>query len=243
MTERGRRDVERRAEVFRVGRSSMNWSGHSLIVEIDERASPLPTRIKGWVRIGPVEGPKRAYALDPEGRHRWAPLAPSAKVEARFSSPHTSWHGHGYLDSNEGDELPEHRFNRWDWLRTREADGSTSVIYDAQLLDGSERLIAAHFDHDGTPRRLNPGPREALQPGKWWKVARSARLPDAADAGQAPVTIERTFEDTPFYTRSLLSIPMHGQRIPAMHESLDAQMLRRPWVQSLLPFRMPRPFW
>jgi carotenoid 1,2-hydratase len=49
----------------------------------------------------------------------------------------------------------------------------------------------------------------------------------------------RTVEDTPFYARSLLT---DGASSPAhvVHESLSLERFRSPWVQSMLPFRMPR---
>ena len=46
----------------------------------------------------------------------------------------------------------------------------------------------------------------------------------------------KTLEDTPFYTRS--EIQVGGGQF--MHESLDLHRFCRPWVQFLLPFRMPR---
>ena len=50
----------------------------------------------------------------------------------------------------------------------------------------------------------------------------------------------RTLEDTPFYTRSLLSARLLGERVAAVHESLSLDRFRTGWVQMLLPFRMPR---
>ena len=39
----------------------------------------------------------------------------------------------------------------------------------------------------------------------------------------------------------LLDLSLDGRtRVPAVHETLDARRLRAPWVQTLLPFRMPR---
>jgi carotenoid 1,2-hydratase len=51
----------------------------------------------------------------------------------------------------------------------------------------------------------------------------------------------RTLEDTPFYARSLLSVGNNaGVARLAMHESLDLERFRSPWVRRLLPFRMRR---
>ena len=45
-----------------------------------------------------------------------------------------------------------------------------------------------------------------------------------------------TLEDTPFYARSVL---VNGSDL-TMHESLSLDRFRSPWVQVMLPFRMPR---
>jgi carotenoid 1,2-hydratase len=50
----------------------------------------------------------------------------------------------------------------------------------------------------------------------------------------------RTFEDAPFYARTLLETRVSGIAGPAVHESLDLDRFRSLWVQCLLPFRMPR---
>ena len=51
----------------------------------------------------------------------------------------------------------------------------------------------------------------------------------------------RTLEDTPFYARSLIEMADgRGQRVPAVHETLDVPRLVSPLVQAMLPFRMPR---
>ncbi|MDC6169194.1 hypothetical protein PO768_17395, partial [Paucibacter sp. XJ19-41] len=62
-------------------------------------------------------------------------------------------------------------------------------------------------------------------------LARSTR------AAQAPELLA-TLESGPFYSRSLLRDPLDGGL--AVHESLSLQRFRQPWVQALLPFRMPR---
>jgi carotenoid 1,2-hydratase len=50
----------------------------------------------------------------------------------------------------------------------------------------------------------------------------------------------RTLEDTPFYNRNVVATQIGGERLTAMHESFDARRFAAPWVQALLPFRMPR---
>jgi carotenoid 1,2-hydratase len=50
----------------------------------------------------------------------------------------------------------------------------------------------------------------------------------------------RTLEDTPFYARGMVEAELLGQRVLAMHETLDLPRLRSPIVKAMLPWRMPR---
>jgi carotenoid 1,2-hydratase len=52
-----------------------------------------------------------------------------------------------------------------------------------------------------------------------------------------------TLQDTPFYARSVVSTEWYGTPATAMHESLSLDRFRTPWVQAMLPFRMPREVW
>jgi carotenoid 1,2-hydratase len=56
----------------------------------------------------------------------------------------------------------------------------------------------------------------------------------------AAVQVQRQLEDTPFYQRALLSLPMGGRTVPWFHETLSVPRLVHPVVQGMLPFRMPR---
>ena len=50
----------------------------------------------------------------------------------------------------------------------------------------------------------------------------------------------RSLEDGPFYARSLIESTLLGERVHGVHESLSLDRFAAPWVQALLPFRMPR---
>jgi carotenoid 1,2-hydratase len=144
------------------------------------------------------------------------------------------WSGAAYFDSNEGDEPIERAFTRWDWLRTASSDGSTTVIYDVQASGGSAAFVARRFAADGSDHAVaEASPRRALAPTALWRIARAVRAGEGA-------RVQRTLEDTPFYARSLIELPLHGRREPAVHETLDVRRLRASVVQAMLPFRMPR---
>lgn len=234
MTERSAAWLDRSRRHYALGPSSLVWTGSSLVIDLDERSVPLPRAVRGRLRVHPQGLCRWQAALDADGRHRWGPIAPCARVEVDLASPSLRWQGHAYLDSNEGDEPIERPFVHWDWLRAPLPDGRCAVVYDTQPRQGPVRLLAARFAPDGSAERFEPPPRQALPATRWWRLRREA----CADAGSVRVT--STLEDTPFYARSLLRAGLGGAAVNAVHESLDLDRLRSPLVQRLLPFRMPR---
>ena len=85
-----------------------------------------------------------------------------------------------------------------------------------------------------TRRDIRPPLAAALPATRFWRVPRETR----SDDGRAEVV--RTFEDTPFYSRSLLSARLAGEAVRPVHESLSLDRFRNPLVRLMLPFRMPR---
>jgi carotenoid 1,2-hydratase len=231
MTERGAAGLQRSPGELRVGPSSLAWDGKQLVVRVHERASPWPMRVCGEIRLTPDHLYGQPMALDARGAHRWRPIAPSARVEVRMTQPELRWDGAGYLDANDGDEPLEQAFSGWHWSRARLRRG-TAVLYDLRRRDGSTASIGMRFGPGDDVRELRAPPAVML-PATRWGVARATR------SEVAPGVLE-TFEDTPFYARSLLSLQLAGERVSAMHESLSLDRFRAPWVRMLLPFRMPR---
>jgi carotenoid 1,2-hydratase len=234
MTERGARQVERSATHLRIGPSALRWDGETLVLDIDEVTAPLPTRIRGRVRLHPAALMGRAYTLDETGAHRWQPIAPCARVEVELSNPALRWSGPGYLDTNQGDAPLERDFVRWDWSRAALAGGRTAALYDVTRRRGAPLALALAFAPDGSVQPFDAPPRAELPPGLW-RVARGTR----SDVGSTP-RVEQTLEDAPFYARSLVSATLLGQPVRAVHESLSLERFSARWVQVLLPFRMPR---
>jgi carotenoid 1,2-hydratase len=244
MTERGERHVQRSTDRFVLGPSALHWQGDSLQIDIRERGMPMPWPVVGRVTVHAPHRTQFAAALDDAGRHRWRPLAPSARIEVQMTQPRLAWQGHAYLDSNEGDEPIEQGFTRWDWLRATSADGRTTVIYDTVPRQGAEHLIARQFAPDGSSCAMPVPARQALPPTRIWRINRQLRA--EMTEGRAPF-VARTLEDTPFYARSLIGVPASPQgpqrgrnRLDIVHETLDAKRLARTSVQWMLPFRMPR---
>ncbi len=235
MTERGQAQVQRSAREFALGPSRVHWDGQSVCFELDEWANPLPRRVRGRVRVHPQALSSFVAPLDDAARHRWGPIAPCSRVEVEFDQPGLRWAGHGYLDSNEGDEPIDKPFVDWDWSRATLADGSTAVVYDVRQKQGGDRVITQLFHPDGRSEAFDAPPRQTL-PKTAWRVARSLR----SDAGAAAPRVLRSLEDTPFYSRSLLQSSLFGQTVHSVHESLDLPRLVSAPVRLMLPWRMPR---
>ena len=231
MTERGARSSRCEPQAFTIGPSAVRFDGSSLIFSIDERASPWPSPIRGEVRLTTHSWMNKQYGLDGDGRHRWCPLAPMARVVVDLDSPTMQWSGDAYCDTNDGDEPLERGVHSWHWQRGT-IDGDAVVFYDA--LDRHERRSAhaLRFTPQGRVTNLEPPAMCRLSSSKW-RVARAARSEGSA-------SVVATLDDTPFYVRSLVKTQLLGQSVTCVHESLELNRFASPLVQFMLPFRMRR---
>ena len=233
MTERGRRQVHRDAHALAIGPSALEWIGDALRIEIDEVTVPWPHRLRGTVTLHPLHRYDHPYELAP--RHRWCPIAPTARVDVALDGQR--WSGRGYLDANQGDEPPGRAFRRWDWARAHTAGDHGVVLYDVERIDTGPMQLGLRFDakgHIDTIDETDVPPAMPL-PRSGWGIERIAR-----SESDTPARVRRTLTDAPFYARSILSAKWLGEHVAAMHESLSLARLERPWVQAMLPFRMPR---
>lgn len=235
LTERGRFDLARTTDRLNVGPSVLSWQDGRLVLDLDEWTVPLPRRLRGRIAVTPQGIASQDFGLDPAGHHRWWPVAPCAAIEASFEKPALSWRGPGYLDHNAGDRPLEDDFRDWDWSRARLANGDTVILYDVRRRDGGTTELALRIGADGIVSDIDMPPAQPLPPGRIWRAQRRTRIQPPAVA-----RIVETFEDTPFYTRSRLASHLCGEPVEAMHESLSLDRFRQRWVQTLLPFRMPR---
>lgn len=235
LTERGASALHRTAEDLVVGPSSVTWNGRWLEVNVDEITVPLPTRLRGRVRIHPLSLSPESFSLDRAGHHRWWPAAPCSRVEVDMQRPGLRWSGDGYFDANWGREALEHRFIGWNWSRARLEDGGCAILYDKVIRDEPARSLALRFDRSGNSSAFAPPPNTALPKTSVWRIPRGIQLDPGRQA-----QVDKTLEDTPFYARSVVSSHILGQPVTAMHESLSLERFSQPWVRLLLPFRMPR---
>lgn len=234
LTERGRSALHASADALAIGPSSLEWCRDRWRVAIEERAAPWPRRVSGTVEIVPSALASHVESLDGAARHQWQPLAPVARATVRLTHPELNWQGCAYVDSNRGSEPLEQAFSRWHWSRTVGARTS-DVLYDVTERDGRERCIALRFDEAGRATAIEAPPAAALPRSRW-----GLERPTRCAAGRAPRLV-RALEDGPFYARSLIETETApGAREWAIHEALSLERFSRPWVQLLLPFRMPR---
>lgn len=233
MTERGRGALDRGPGHIAVGPSAWSLAGDRLTIDIDEWTVPIPKRLRGQISVdlGPIFDER--YALDQDARHTWRPIAPCARVDVAFGRPGLGWQGRAYLDMNTGSEPIETEFTQWNWSR-EDSGNATRIHYDVTSRSGRRHGLALEYRCDGSWAPFAPSPLNPL-PKTGWRVARAAR----AALGQRP-EIEQTLEDTPFYSRSMLAYRHAAGVTRAIHESVDLDRFRSPWVQILLPFKMPR---
>jgi carotenoid 1,2-hydratase len=232
MTERSSGRVSRTRDTLAIGSSHLEWRDECLEIDIDEICVPFPKRIRGHVQIAPIGINEKIFGLNGCGRHFWRPIAPRARVIVDLERPNLGWRGDGYFDMNEGIEPLENGFHSWTWSRGVSSRGTT-LLYDVHRRDGTRNCLAMRFDAKGQCEVFAPPPVARL-PSTRWLVARESRADDGA------ARVERVLEDAPFYSRSVISSTVFGERIHSIHESVSLTRFSHPIVQFMLPFRMPR---
>ena len=233
MTERGHQDVTRTVDHLRIGPSAVRWDRDALTIDIAELGAPIPMPVRGTIRVYPDLLGQESFALDPAGRHRWHPIAPRARIEVEMDQPSVRWRGSAYIDSNFGDEALEDRFRSWNWSRAH-LRHDVAVLYEGVRRDEERFGMALRFDRQGNWQEVEAPPRATL-PRTLFAMPRATR----ADRGYRPRVVN-TWEDAPFYARSLVQTKLFGEEVLAVHESLAMNRFRSPLVLAMLPYRMPR---
>jgi carotenoid 1,2-hydratase len=234
MTERPRTDLLRSSSGLAIGSSSLDWKDGKLSIAIDERCAPLPRRLKGVITLEAGTPSGDTAVLDGRGAHLWRPVAPHARIKVTLEQPLQTWSGSAYFDQNWGSEPLEKAFERWTWARAH-AGRQTYVIYDADRRDGTRISIARVFGEAGEQTDFEPPAERALPPSIGWRMQRTMRSDESF-----PARLVKTFENTPFYARSLVQAAVGGDRLAWIHESLSLDRVSNLAVRMMLPFRMPR---
>ena len=234
MTDRGRTALRQTADCLTIGPSAMRWQDGSLVIEINEIASPpLISRVRGQIRVTPSALTTVELPLTPEGSHVWRPFGPTSTITVDLDAPGWRWQGHGYFDANFGTRALEQDFRSWTWGRYPARDGAT-CFYDSTRIDGTTLAAAVHFDAAGHAETI-PLPPEARMARSLWQVRRSTR----ADAGYQPRQVLPML-DAPFYCRSAVRTCLEGEQTVGVHEALDLTRFRSALLKPMLAVRVPR---
>ncbi len=234
MTERTQAGLSQSQNRFQVGPSALTWADGKLIIDVNEVTVPFPSRLTGKVTMTPRCVTDAKVALDSDECHHWWPIAPMCDVDVSFSAPNRSWTGTGYFDTNWGSEPLEAGFKYWDWSRANLSGDRSVVLYDVIRRDGTPFSLARLFNADGTVSDID-APNTMALPKNLWRVSRATQ-----SEPHDPPKVISILEDAPFYARSMVESTLLGERVTAMHESLDLDRFSSKWVQVLLPFKMPR---
>ncbi len=234
MTERGAGDMRRDASNLAIAGSMLAAGQSELTFAIDERTPMLGSQVKGSITVKPEALTDFKVVMDEKERHFWRPVSPRVHVEANFQKPGISWSGVGYLDMNWGSEPLETGFAHWNWSRAA-LKHDTAILYDLTRRDGTPLSLCLHIGADGSAGERDLPQSRSLSRTPVWGMARRTRCDRGGDANAL-----KTLEDTPFYSRSMISTSVFGERAIGMHESLSLDRFRTPVVQTMLPYRMPR---
>lgn len=237
-------DFARTREFLQIGASSIRWRSEAqrwhLEVKLDELETRFGARrgppLRGIIRLYPaaVFGPR--VELDAPGRHRWYPVAPHARVELEFETPALRCSGSGYHDVNEGDEGLERSFSAWNWSRAELGGERSAILYD--VVPRGRPLVPRGWLFDPARRSIQTLADEALGPAvklprTRWGVNRAIRT----ELGHTPKLVS-TLEDTPFYSRNLVTTRIAGHESMAVHESISLDRFASRAVQFLLAFKI-----
>ena len=233
MTERGRESLSRDSTHLSLGPSSLRWNGSELTIDVRETTVPIPSRLRGRIRVHSGAVNAKTFTLRDTGTHQWRPVMPLARVDVDFGAGGVKWSGSGYFDHNRGAEPLEDGFSNWTWCRSVSRD-HTTIFYDMAGRGSSCPGLAMTISRNGEITDAEAPPVQHLRSSKWG-IPRSTR----SDAASRPSVVE-TLEDTPFYARSVVSASIAGQPKRMIHESLSLDRFAAPWVQVMLPFKMPR---
>ena len=204
----------------------------ALVLDIHERAAPIPRRIRGRITVHPEAINPLPFVLEERGRHWWRPLAPRARVTVEMDAPALRWRGSGYFDQNAGAEPIEHAFSQWTWSRAATRDGAT-ILYDAVRRREPPLSLALAFDRNAHFDERPSPPSARLPRTRWGLPGRRART-RVKPRPCAPSRTRRSTREAS--SRTLL----FGERVESMHESLSLDRFANPLVRLMLPFRMPR---
>ena len=211
----------------------MTWDGDRLVIRVEEISGPpVISRVAGTITVTPSAVTDQELLLTRDGAHVWRPFAPVSRIEVDLGR-RGRWSGHGYFDANFGTRALEADFDYWTWGRYPTARGA-SCFYDATRRDGTELAAGFTFGADGSVTTVAPPPKRPMR-RSLWAVRRETR----GDAGTTPRQVKAML-DAPFYCRAAVETVIDGHPTTGVHEALDLNRFRGPWLMPMLAVRVPR---
>lgn len=220
--------LQRDEDTLRIGRSTWRWqSDGGVRIDVDERSAVFGTdRLTARLSLSP-DSPGPLMPLPLGSGHLWQPLAPRCSARLAVSSRGIDEHGHGYADTNHGEEPLGVSLPGWHWTRVH-AEERTHIHY--ALPGPHSYMVTAERDrlwYEQVPSEETP----SLEATRWGlRVPRSFRVGDAPNAVFAPA---RLLESSPFYAR----LEAHAPGAHALGEVADFRRFRSPWIRWMAHFR------
>ena len=239
MTERGRTKLTRSDNHLTIGPSALHWDGNSLTIWIEEVTAPLPSRLSGVVKVTPRALTGRsvhARCLEP-GRG-WAPSLVADRAGGRCRGDDDAAGPvvvrNRLPRQQRGRPAAGARFSRLGLVPRADERGRDHSLQCAAPGRGAAGFGVAHRRRRWRSNNSRRRRRHAC-PARFG-VCTQAR---AATRIRIPIVRQR-LEDAPFYARSVIETRLGGERVHAVHECLVMDRFTAPWVQAMLPFRIPR---
>jgi len=87
MTERNADSVRQSPERLQIGPSALSIENDCLTLSLDEWSVPLPSRMRGELRITLPSFNARPITLDAANLHQWQPVAPRTRIRVHMNEP------------------------------------------------------------------------------------------------------------------------------------------------------------
>jgi carotenoid 1,2-hydratase len=215
----------------------------SILVHIDERRTLTGKPLAGSLLVTPQNARIAVSSVKlASDRHEWRPVAPHARVVARFDEPGLAFDGAGYHDENWGSEPPARAMASWSWGRVHHAD-RTRIFFDTLSRSGHRKLVV--FDSVSGSHVAWPSPRKVRVSARSWLLP----VPFAFEAGSREdgrnivLGPPRLIERAPFYARFHAEFPHPAGRASSigLGEHVDFTRFSDPIVRRMIALRIARP--
>ncbi|WNG14245.1 carotenoid 1,2-hydratase [Cystobacter fuscus] len=227
LSEYPRASVLQEGRELRIGRSRLEYTRDGRVcLEVEERCAPLGGAVRARLVLQPESFSTEEVQLVPGVPHYWRALAPRARAWLSVDSEGVSVEGHGYHDTNHGEELLGARLPGWYWARQHGPE-ETVVEYH---LPGGVAPLRVTASARGTSCERWPVRAEPLSTRMTgWGL----RVPERLVSGPGGTTEPRLLESSPFYAR--LEARQGG--LDVMGEVADFQRFHSPFIRWMAHFR------